>query len=170
MLEAIQSTIDEMRISRDGYVLDGEPLSQSFVVRFSGDTNLAAARAAKFLQLQRVGRTWKEVSARDASDVMQRVYVDGDKNLRQSRTEMATKRLHSALKQCHPQLQFFARRQIGEVCLDYMAIARVIVVDANVTKLEWNLALSDAKNIDKEKVASTMAAAERTRPEIQWGG
>ena len=82
---------------------------------------------------------------------------------------MATTRLHVALKASRPELAFFARRRLGEVDLDWMAVARVVPVHANTTKVEWNTQLALENKIDRDAVTKAMAAAERVRPEIEWG-
>ena len=85
LLAALQETADEMRLPAGQMVIDGAEIDRRFTLRFNGNTNLAAARAAKFLQLQKTGATWRDVGVADVDGKRQRVFLDGDKNPKQTR-------------------------------------------------------------------------------------
>ena len=88
LLAALQETADEMRLPAGQMVIDGAEIDKRFTIRFNGNANLAAARAAKFLQLQKTGATWRDVGVADVDGKRQRVFLDGDKNPKQTRREI----------------------------------------------------------------------------------
>ncbi len=98
-----------------------------------------------------------------------RVYIDFDKNGKQSKLEITTKRLHAALRGVHPQLAVFPLRRLGTISLDFISLARVTIPDRDTYKVEWNLGLARDKKVDMEAVVRAMAADERERPAIEWG-
>ena len=98
-----------------------------------------------------------------------RVFVDYDKNGKQAKLEITTKRLHLALQKVHPDVKCFVMRRLGTVRADWIDLARVTVPDRDSYKIEWNLGLARENKIDMEAVAKAMAADDKERPAIEWG-
>jgi hypothetical protein len=151
-------------------VIDGAEIDQRFTIRFSGNANLAAARAAKFLQLQKTGATWRDVGVADVDGKRQRVFLDGDKNPKQTRREILTKKLATVLHELHPQAELFANRRQGEVKLGWVALARFADLTPDSYRIEWNLPEAAKANINKETVLQRLTERDR-KPgaDIEWG-
>ncbi len=150
--------------------MEGAELDKKFTLQFSGNANLASARASKFLQLQRVGRVWRDIGVPDPDNKRQRAYVDADKSPKQSKKEMLTKRLAAVVKESYPGLDVYARRRQGEVTLSWLALARIVDLTADSYRIEWNIPEAAKANIDKDAAACKLAERER-KPgaEIEWG-
>ena len=170
LLAALQETADEMRLPAGQMVIDGAEIDKRFTIRFNGNANLAAARAAKFLQLQKTGATWRDVGVADVDGKRQRVFLDGDKNPKQTRREILTKKLANVLHELYPQAELFANRRQGEVKIGWVALARLADLTQDSYRIEWNLPEAAKANIDKETVLQRLTERDR-KPgaDIEWG-
>ena len=170
LLAALQETADEMRLPAGHMVIDGAEIDKRFTIRFNGNANLAAARAAKFLQLQKTGATWRDVGVADVDGKRQRVFLDGDKNPKQTRREILTKKLATVLHELHPQAELFANRRQGEVKIGWVALARLADLTQDSYRIEWNLPEAAKANINKEMVLQKLTERDR-KPgaDIEWG-
>ena len=151
-------------------VIDGAEIDKRFPLRFNGNANLAAARAAKFLQLQKTGATWRDVGVADVDGKRQRVFLDGDKNPKQTRREILTKKLATVLHELYPQAELFANRRQGEVKLGWVALARFADLTPDSYRIEWNLPEAAKANSNKETVLQRLTERDR-KPgaDIEWG-
>ena len=170
LLAALQETADEMRLPAGQMVIDGAEIDKRFTIRFNGNANLAAARAAKFLQLQKTGATWRDVGVADVDGKRQRVFLDGDKNPKQTRREILTKKLATVLHEHYPQAELFANRRQGEVKIGWVALARLADLTQDSYRIEWNLPEAAKANINKELVLQKLTERDR-KPgaDIEWG-
>ena len=170
LLAALQETADEMRLPAGQMVIDGAEIDKRFTIRFSGNANLAASRAAKFLQLQKTGATWRDVGVPDVDGKRQRVFLDGDKNPKQTRREILTKKLATVLHELHPQTELFANRRQGEVKLGWVALARIADLTPDSYRIEWNLTEAAKANINKDIVLQRLTERDR-KPgaDVEWG-
>ncbi len=139
-------------------------------MQFSGNNNLASARVSKFLQLQKVGRVWRDIGVQDADNKRQRVYVESDKNAKQAKKEMVTNKFAAVIKESYLALDIFARRRQGEVTLSWLALARLVDITPDSFRIEWNIPEAAKAGIDKESVARKLAERDRRpRADIEWG-
>ena len=169
VLAALRTVLDKMQLDRAQVAMEGAPLSKSHVIRFLGAAGLAANRANKFHQLQRIGNTWRELAAVGPAGEGVKLYVDLDKNGRQRKMEVTTKRLMAALKATHPELPCFAKRREGTVATSWLPLARVILPNADEYRIEWNQHLIRDQRVDTKKVIEVLAASDREKPEVSWG-
>ncbi len=85
ILAALQEVLGEMRLTLGQLGVVGAALGKKFVLQFTGSQNP--------LQRQRVGRVWRETDVFDATSKKQRVFLEGDKNMRQIKREVVMKRI-----------------------------------------------------------------------------
>lgn len=169
VLETLQSVLNEMALRCDQVSLEGQPLAKTFTLRFLGGRHLAAARAEKFLQLQRTADGWRDLHVLGPQAERIKLYIDRDKNGKQNKLEITTKRLLSAFQQVHPSIKCFAKRREGIITSDYTPLARVKIADPDKYALEWNTALVASKGVDTRAVAAALAALDKEKPEVLWG-
>ncbi len=74
----------------------------------------------------------------DLTGKKQRVFLDGDRNMRQIKCEVVTKRLIAILKEQPPGVGFFTKRKQGQVCHNWLPLARVTDITADNDRIEWN--------------------------------
>ena len=160
----------EMGLAAEAFSVEGDELSKLFVVRFSGNGGLAEARARKFMQLQRVGGKWRAHNVLDEHGVARQVFVDGDKNRKQIRTEVITKKLAQILTSKTKQ-QLFGRRAEGKVFHAWVPVAKVEVRGPGMEySVLWNAAKVEELEIPKEEVTRELAeACAGAEAGIQWG-
>ena len=94
----------------------------------------------------------------------------GEREARQAKKEMVTKRLAAVLKKTHPALDLYAKRRQGEVTISWVALARLTDISPDSYRIEWNLAEANAKHIDMDAI--TLKLAERDKKpgaDIVWG-
>ena len=63
---AVAQTLGEMSLEVKSVDLQMDkegPVAKGFTLRMPGNLGLAAARASKFMQLQRTGSSWRELTA-----------------------------------------------------------------------------------------------------------
>ncbi len=72
----------------------------------------------------------------DATGKKQRVFFDGDKNMRQIKCDVVTKRLKTIITEQLPGVDFFAKRRQGQVCHNWIPFARVTDITADSDRIE----------------------------------
>jgi hypothetical protein len=170
LMQSHQEMFDEMRLPLGQVLLVGSVLDKKFVWQFASNQNLAAATAAKFLQLQKVGREWRDVVVHDTGGKKQRDFMDGDKNMHQIKCEMATKKFTAILKEQSPGKDFFAKRGQGQVCHKWLPLARLVDITADGYRIEWNFEAADSAGVNKSEVVRILAERDRdTAGSIEWG-
>ena len=95
------------------------------------------------------------------------LFADADKNGKQIRREALTKKLVRVLKATHADNEFFGRKTDGAVTSNYIAIARINIIDADSYKVEWNGPAADKLGINREQIAAKLLA-EDVRAEPEW--
>ena len=150
------------------YQVVGPADGKSFTLRFLGVPGAAAKRAGKFLGLQKLeGGGWRDLQVRSKDGGQNRLFADADKNGKQIRREALTKKLVRVLKTTHPDVEFFGRKSDGAVTSNYIAIARINIIDADNYKVEWNGVAADKLGINRSQIA-TKLLAEDVRAEPDW--
>jgi hypothetical protein len=71
------------------------------------------------------------------------------------------------LKTTHSDTEFFGRKSDGAVTSNYIAIARINIIDADNYKVEWNGVAADKLGINRSQIA-TKLLAEDVRAEPEW--
>jgi hypothetical protein len=148
---------------------EGQELSKVFSLRFSDSANLAACRTQKFVQLQRVGAAWLDLTVKGPAGAEQQLFIDIVKSLKQIRTESIARWLHKVLKFMHPGLDLFCKRWDCQVCSRWIPLACVLVTDPAEYKLEWNISLADSPGINRTAAANALGEADRSAPDISLG-
>jgi len=168
--DAVRDVLETMGLKEDDVKIIGRDLDKSFTLRFAGSAATAARRARKFMSLQREGGEWKQLVAKTPDGAETKMYVDVDKNRKQIMTEMMGRRLHKVLKEKYPARDFFNRKKLGTVTVDWTPLARVVITSPEVHKIEWNLKLADELGIDKTGVSERLEASLATQENgITWG-
>ncbi len=124
-----------MRVDVGAFSIVSPGVCKSHLLRFSGAEGLAEQRARKFMQLQKVGTSWRKLGALDEKQVSQPLFVDGDKNPKMVRTDILSKRLALLLEK-HTQKKFYPKRKEGKVFIDYVPVARILVTSADAFSVE----------------------------------
>ena len=170
LLDALGEIVDAMSLEKNQYEIKGKELDKVYVIKFKGATGLAARRARKFLSLQRDSDGWKNFFAKTPDGADTRVYLDGDKNRKQIRKEVLSRKLQRVLKEKYPNNEFFNRKRDATISSDWVPLARVVVPDPDTFRVEWNLKRATELSIDRAAVdeAFKIAAADRDET-ISWG-
>ena len=92
LLDALGEIFDAMSLERNQYEIKGKGLDKMYVIQFKGATGLAARRARKFLSLQKDSNGCI-FSAKTPDGADTRVYLDCDKNRKQIRKEVLSRKL-----------------------------------------------------------------------------
>ena len=64
-------------------------------------------------------------------------------------------------------VDFFGRRSDGAVTSNYIAIARIAIIDADNYKIEWNNVGADKLGVNRAQVAARLLA-EDLRAQPEW--
>ena len=165
----VQPLLLEMDTTEAQIVWDGPELAKVHSFKFRGEARQAELRAQKFLQLQkRQDGTWRQHKAKDERNNEVPVYVDGDKNPKQIRTEIITKRAAVLLEQKLGK-KMYAKRAAGIIMADFVPLLRIIVEGPDQWKLEWNKKAEAIQRLAKDVYEKEL----REQPEIgvnaDWG-
>ena len=170
--QLVVQMLGELRLERSAVELRGKSLDKFFRLQFVGQESLAAARAAKFLGLQRTADGWRERFVADPEGQGQehRIVFDFDKSRKQVRTEMLTKRAAAALRREYPRASFQLRRQEGKISYSQVPLLQIRVPDADTFELKWNLALLHANGWQRDELNSIVEPAlQSMQVEVSWG-
>ena len=165
----VQPLLLEMDATEAQIAWDGPELSKIHTFKFRGEARQAELRAQKFLQLQkRQDGTWRQHKAKDERHNEVTVYVDGDKNPKQIRTEIITKRAAVLLEQKLGK-KTYAKRAAGVIMAEFVPLLRIIVEGPDQWKLEWNKKATAIQHLAKDEYEKEL----RQQPEIgvnaDWG-
>ena len=168
--EALAALRASMHLAGEFYTIEGKEPGRNFSLRFSGATALAASRVRKFLSLQRTDGDWTELSALTPDKKPSRIFLDPDKNKKQMRGELIFRKLLKATRAQHPGLNAGGRKLDSIVCIDWVPLARIVVLDPVKFKIEWNFAVVDGKHIDKAAIeAAVRSDVADPNDCIEWG-
>jgi hypothetical protein len=161
---------------RDGeeYILRGSDLglSKKWTFQFLGDDGTANRRRNKALQLlKNTDGTWTRIEVVTPLDRTLPLYINVDKTLRRTITEVMTKRLQTVIQDQLPRLKdaVHAVRREGLVTFQWRPLAQVEVKDDKNVVTKWNPPILQKSGLNK----ATIIAAMEARPsfedeEIEW--
>ena len=161
---------------RDEYwTLSGPELGRKFTIQFIGSGQIAARRADKANQSQRLGPgSWQRHKIGAAADgKLHDVFIGVDKNLNTVKTEMAIKRIKKAVVFVFPSLASltYGVKSEGVLSIDFVPTAKVIVHPVEETTIQWNNAAVSQFNLDKERIASKFKELMGDKAkEVEWCG
>mgnify|MGYP000435432587 CR=1 FL=1 len=143
----------EANLSPEKFEVLGPRLGSNFVVKFSGERQLATKRAASAMgALRKANGEWLDLRAVDADDKQIRLYVNTDKNGRMVRLEREGKKLQRAIQEGSPNAKVVFLRRDAVISFNFKAIAKIEVSPDGPTKLLWNeKALADS-GVDRAEV------------------
>jgi hypothetical protein len=145
------------------------PAGKRFLVAFKGTPQIASGRVDRILAACRDDDgKWEQIFVEDDQGNAIQVYLGRDKSARMVSTEIATKRLHSLLVAQYPGIDFFPKRQDGEIHSSWRPLAKVDVVSKTECKLLWDVELADELQIDRSKTNEAFKARSSGRPATNW--
>ena len=150
-------------------VLGQRDLAKRFVVGFRGTSRIAAGQADVFLDSLKHGDgTWKTCHAPDPKGTDTVIFVSPDKSPAESRKEILTKKLRGILEQMgHQQVTEFKRE--GEVYLELVPVAKVVVEGPKDASILWCPAGSAHFKLDKSKILEQFQLlGSSARGSIEW--
>ena len=132
------------------YVIEGGELSKRRFIRFRGLPAIAQAAVATMLRrLRAPDGEWVHLEARGADNILYPIYIGPDKNGKQTRTEIESKKLRDLLKSKHPDLVFHRNPATGVISTGHQQLVRVEPVAGDEpSKLFWSLETAAANRID----------------------
>jgi hypothetical protein len=150
---AVTAWMGEANLSPEKFEVLGPRLGSNFVVKFSGERQLATKRAASAMgALRKQNGEWLDLRAVDADDKQIRLYVNTDKNGRMVRLEREGKKLQRAIQEGSPNAKVVFLRRDAVISFNFKAIAKIEVSPDGPTKLLWNeKALADS-GVDRAEV------------------
>jgi len=143
--------------------IEGLETGEKFVVRIRGSPDSAAAVVRKVLAAQRLGagefRRYKCVTpVKDGtgSSAYTDVYLNGDKNSKMVKTEIACKKVIELLRTRHAAMETKGKPSVfqvgnkleGKICCSWKPIARVRAVDNDNVELDWDKSKATEAGID----------------------
>ena len=154
----------------DDIKLHGDTPARRFYIEVTGGVvgNHKATELGKALKT--ITGKWKEFSATSVTGAIGPLYLNPDRSPRTQRMEFQTKRLKQILERSYPKLAFWPNRSKGEVKLDRIPVARVLVPDVPDTpsKIEWNHPEAARVAICKESVEAEFKRIFDAPAEVQW--
>ncbi|CAK0791982.1 unnamed protein product, partial [Prorocentrum cordatum] len=164
--QALAPLVAEAQLN-DHVVLEGDAVSQRFLLRCKGAAALAARRVNKLLQLMRVGQgQWREIRAAAPTGAQVLLNLGKDRNRRQVSHELALKRIKQGIEGLLPH-KLFMEKDAAALSLQWTQLLRVQIESPSACpQVLWNMACIRKFNLDKVALAE---AAERVlQPEAQF--
>ncbi|CAK0879882.1 unnamed protein product [Prorocentrum cordatum] len=156
--QALAPLVAEAQLN-DHVVLEGDAVSQRFLLRCKGAAALAARRVNKLLQLMRVGQgQWREIHAAAPTGAQVLLNLGKDRNRRQVSHELALKRIKQGIEGLLPH-KLFMEKDAAALSLQWTQLLRVQIEPPSAQpQVLWNMACIRKLNLDKVALAE---AAER---------
>ena len=171
-MEAIGEVLREMGAKPDWTAWEStEDIGKTHVLRFTGIDGCAEKRTTKFLQLQRLPKGWRKLSAALPDGEKKDIFISGDKNRKMVRTEIVTKKLATILAERYPSSQIVGKKQEGRVYSGWLPLARVRVDTEEQTDIEWCAQTADKLKVDRGAILTAVreAVAPFGGAEPEWG-
>ena len=169
--KAIRCLMGELSLSDADWTCKPRPFGNMATLRLKGTAGLAALRVRKLLGSMRDGDSWRDVTVDMADGSKTKLYIDHDKNGRQSKTELAIRKAKKILTEWYPNTTFFPNKKGGTVTHNWVPLARAVINAASPPTLQWNVSLAAELRVDTAAVdaefCSQLAAV--SRPDVQWG-
>ena len=141
------------------YKIIGQPLDKSFVIQLTGATGLVARRARKFLSLQNPEDGWKDFHDTTPDNNETRIYIDKDKNRKQIKKEVLSRKLVRILKAKFPTKDFNAQKRTGVITSNVFPLARISVTGPETHKVEWQVQYMQELGIGRGDIDAALSAA-----------
>ena len=171
--EALRFWLDEAEIGDDSWEVfptGGGRISRHFIVSLKGQANLAARRVRKLLDLRRLpAGGWKpNPQARTPSGRMIEIFASPDKNMKQIRTELATKRPHRAMTDIVVGKDIHHNKKSGVVSIDWKPVAKVEAKPNDYFTITWNAPVVHDLGINRQLIPDRFNADGPTSSGIEW--
>ena len=176
-----QKIVAESDIPGDvGFDVEGLSPGTSFVIRFRENAEQAARHVNKVLQSQKTGPAqWKRYEAScpgdtaDAPCTQELLFINGDKNGRQVKREVASRKLVAILKAAHTDKKIVCLSKAeGIVGLaegkPWKAIAQVSVLSASNVEVFWNEAVSGKMGVNQAAAMASFNEEIGFASGVQW--
>jgi len=172
-VQAFFSDMVQRELGLDGaaVVVEGDAVSKFFTAKFKGNGGLAEGRVRKFVQLQRsVDGKWRTFTVPDEHGTARQIFIDGDKNKKQIRTEVVTKKLCQILA-TKTQQQLFGRRSEGKIYHAWMPVAKVEMQGpGSQFRMLWNNVKVEELGLIKEQILAELeTACASPADNVSWG-
>jgi len=136
------------RAIADRCVLEGDDLATSFTLRFADRPDIAELRRNKCLDSLRVDGQWEHLHVDTAAKVSIRLFLGPDKNPCQIKTELQGRALLRAFKEVVPGTNVFLVKHEGQLEIDHVPVAKLLVRPSVDTNIVWNDKLCEEAGID----------------------
>jgi len=160
------------------FEVEGTSPGTTFVIRFSENFESAAAHVRKISAAQKTGpKEWRkyEVSCpgdtADSPDTKELLFINPDKNGRQFKLEVGTRKLTTHLKSKHPGKDIVCLSKLEGlvgVAGVWKAIAKVVVDSPSEVHVDWNPVLVQSIGIDTKLAMEHFNADIGYSSGIQW--
>eukprot|EP00972_Heterocapsa_arctica_P006715 982215-Heterocapsa_arctica.AAC.1 len=136
-LASVQEMLDAMCMpgGEPPATIDGPVLGRNFTLRFRGLEELAAQRVRKFMASQRTDEGWRQMEADVPGGGRAKVFLDFDKNRKQVRGEILTKKMHKILKERMPNADLRVKRKEGTITLGWSPVVRITILSPDEQKI-----------------------------------
>ena len=155
----------------------GPESGQRFTVHFKGMAGLATNRLRKARSLLREpGGTWRSFPqlATAARGVVDKFYIDIDKNPCQLKRERDGKRLIKSMQELYPDANFRFNRTDGLISTGALPLALLEPGnDSDPSKVKWHLPAVAQGDFDREKILANFCARAQSSfsaATVQWSG
>ena len=96
------------------------------------------------------------------------IFASPDKNMKQVRTELATKRLHRAVTEIAEGKAVHHNKRSGVISIDWKPVAKVEAKPNDDFTITWNAPIVADLGIDKQLVLDKFNAEGPTSSGIEW--
>ena len=159
-VEGIEEVLREMGAKPEWTAWESkDDIGKLHILRFTGIDGCAEKRTTKFLQLQRLPKGWRKLSATTPDGEKKDLFISGDKNRKMVRTEIVTKKLATLLAERYPSAQIVGKRQEGRVYSGWLPLARVRVDTEEQTDIEWCAQTADKLKVDRTAILEAIREA-----------
>ena len=150
--------------------LNGDDLGKRFVLQFTGMSHTASKRAQKAQDLLRnPDKSWKKFNVTSPGNRQTEIFVSRDKNGRQIRTEISTRRMRDAIHAAHPNLNLFVNKQQGTVSDGWTPLVKVEPHPDEPVTIRWHTPAIEARNFDKDAIVLAFKASDaRSADDVTW--
>ena len=168
--------LEDADITNTEFDIEGSVSAQSFSLRFKEPFQSALLHARKLLDAQRLGKAeWKRYSiatleaGENGQPRLESLFVNPDKNNRQIKMEIATRKVIQSLKRAHQDKRFMCtNREEGIVGCEFRPICRIEVLSPSSVALRWNQAMVDRFSIAKSEVQAEFESDLGAGAGVQW--
>jgi len=158
-----------------GFVVEGLQPSKSYSVRVEGSAQVASKWVRKVLDNQRLETSlWRKYygnSLEKDSDnkcVTKLLFLNPDKNSKQVKSEMATRKLVQILTTSQSGKKFYASREDHIVSVGFKALARVVAYSQFDIRVQWNMELARSEGVNRGEIMSAFESEFAAGAGVNW--